>query len=79
MRKAYNKGALYGDSDNTYYFDNLIQSLSKPKEYEFVPEMEIVKDNNNHGTGDIFHNNMKKEFKIINNKIQGTWEITQKN
>ena len=32
MKKAYSKGALYGDSDNTYYFDNLLQSLNSIKE-----------------------------------------------
>ena len=44
IRKAYQKGALYGDSDNTYYFDNLIQSLTKeqPKGVEMYCEMEHI-------------------------------------
>lgn len=76
MKKAYNKGALYGDSDNTYYFDNLIQSLTKPKEYEFIVEMEeIVNMDFDVIKGEGHYNPMYiKQPKEINNKIQGIWK-----
>ena len=48
--------------------DKIIQSLTKSKEYEFVPEMENLYDEDN---------GMKVITipKIINNKIQGTWKL----
>lgn len=36
MKKAYRKGFLFGDSDNTYYFDNLIESLKPKTEWNII-------------------------------------------
>ena len=50
----------------------IIQSLTKPKEYEFVPEMEEL--------GEVFNGQKStkmysdKKPKIVNNKIQGKWK-----
>ncbi len=45
--------------------DKVLQSLTKPKEYEFVPEME----NDIRQTASLY-----PQPKILNNKIQGTWK-----
>ena len=57
-------------------FEDYIQSLTKPKEYEFVVEMEELAK----ATGKaVDHDGFDKEHikyqpKIINNKIQGKWQ-----
>ena len=50
----------------------LKQSLSKQKEYEFVPEMESVYAEPYSGDESDF---TIEQPKIVNNKIQGTWKI----
>lgn len=49
-------------------WNEFIQSLTEPKEYEFVPEMEEIKCSK---CGCI---NTKQQPKIVNNKVQGTWK-----
>ena len=48
-------------------YNRVIRTLTKPKEYEFVPEMEQYTQNYHK---DIWYNRPK----IVNNKIQGEWK-----
>lgn len=68
MREAFR--ASFGTGK--YGFEQFIQSLTKPKQYEFVPEMEEL--------GEVFNGQKStkmysdKKPKIVNNKIQGKWK-----
>lgn len=51
--------------------DEYIQSLTKSKEYDFIPEMEEAEEYDKvYGHGDKF-----PRTKIINGKIQGVWKL----
>jgi hypothetical protein len=50
-----------------YSNQEIIQHLQQPIEIKVELEMEVVRDLDNYGSGDVFHNNMKEQPKITNN------------
>lgn len=71
MKKCfYNGGNMKDESEWVFY----IQSLTKPKEYEFIPEIEFIEDDDDY-FNDEETGRSNQQPKIINNKIQGTWKL----
>ena len=77
MRKIWEAGIHFNEEQNYEFlpkeyvkwsFDLIIQSLTKPKEYKFVPEMEAEYIDYPKDRGGIV------KPKIVNNKIQGKWK-----
>jgi hypothetical protein len=48
---------------------DVIQHLQQPIEVKVELETEVVRDLDNYGSGDVFHNNMKEQPKITNNSV----------
>lgn len=70
MNRAFEAGMKFIGEDKGS-FNEFIQSLTKPKEYEFIPKMGLMKlneDGEEYGFPDM------TQPKIVNNKIQGTWK-----
>ena len=67
---AYVKTQLYSDHStvkHNFTADEIIQSLSKPKVHEFVPEMETINQDYRFDVGQI------TRPKILNGVMQGQW------
>ena len=62
--------ARIDDGGETFSSDEIIQSITKPKEYEFVVEMEEVEEWSDEGGAFT-----TEQPKIINGKVLGKWII----